>query len=847
MSEVDAKKAAEFIQNCRDPFFFVEAMWGLTPQPCYRQYTEVLKNTEPENWKAEWFGENLGDDKWKWYDFQKGKHITWQQCAILEGVRRAVVGYGGVTNKIAVKSGNGIGKSCVSAWLVPWFLFAFYQAQVPCTAPTASQMNDVLWKEIGLWINKMPDVYKEIFDWTANYIRITEEPEVWFARARTSRKENPEAFSGVHAPSVMAVADEACFDEETEILTDDGFKFFKDLSKNDKVLSRNNNGNSEFVKPTKIHRYKGQREMYVYNSRTSSFAVTHNHKMLYKTPKVPEYRLKEISELDSSGNVYFPRKVNFKPSVVTEFIVPEYKGQRKTFPEIRFCMQDWASFVGWYLSEGCINEYNYVNITQNKKANPEKCKEIEDLLERMGLEYKFYNGKDYMINYQQIGVELSKYGKGFKNKFIPKYLKRSEHADIFLESFCKGDGYRRGNRRIFYTSSKRMADDIQEMLYLSGSAGTLKKRKKEAKKWHKDHFIESKHDSYVINERIPDHIKFKKENLKTMTHGGYVYCVTTKHGTVFTRRNGTCMWSGNSGVPDIIFEYGKGIATAPFWIFLMFSNPTRLVGHFRNAFKDTSDWRQYTFRSAESPVVDPKFIEEKKKDSGYDSDDYRIFVQGEFPKADSMDDGGFVPLFTQADLENAMSPDDNPPLKIQGVDPSGEGHDKSAFVGRNAYVAKILAEEQVSTPKSVAARAATFIAEHSIEKRKTVIDNFGSGANVAQELALQGLEVTPINVGNKPSDPKFLNLRAELAWKMREWIKKGGTLVRDDRWMELLNLRYRYNQSGKLQIMSKEKMRKDGIASPNFADAFMLTFAVPDMPYRKGKRSAPRTYDDIYD
>lgn len=505
----DAKAAAEFIRNCRDPFFFIENMWGLTPQPCGRNYIEVLKNTEPENWKAEWFGEEK-DGKWTWLDFRKGSHITWQQFSILEGIRRAVKGYGSITNKIAVKSGNGIGKTCVNAWLVPWFLFSFYHSQVPCTAPTASQMNDVLWKEIGIWINKMPDVYKEIFDCTANYVRIREEPEVWFARARTSRKENPEAFSGVHAPHIMAIADEA------------------------------------------------------------------------------------------------------------------------------------------------------------------------------------------------------------------------------------------------------------------------------------------------------------------------------------------------SGVPDVIFEYGKGITTSEFWLFVMFSNPTRTVGHFRNAFKETSDWRKYTFRSTESPVVDYKFIEEKQSDSGYDSDDYRVFVLGEFPKSDSMDNLGYVPLLLESDIEGAMISGEDPPIKIQGIDPSGEGNDKTAFVGRNAYVAKILAEENISTPKSIAARGATFISQYNIESRKTVVDSFGEGANVSQELALQGFEVYPVNVGNKAIGKKFMNLRAELFWKMREWIKKGGVLIRDDRWRELLNIRYRYNESGKLQIMSKEKMRKEGIPSPNFADAFMLTFAVMDAPNKQLNRSAPKSRDPYY-
>ena len=527
MPPENVKASADFIFKCRNPFFLINTMWGLTPQPCFPEYKANLALTEPENWKAEWFGTLQEDGSYKWNEFRKGQHITWQQCAVLEGIRRAssrnmtkeVIqnSWGGDTppgayfsdkNKVAVKSGNGIGKSCLSAWVVVWFLFAFYKSAVPCTAPTSSQMNDVLWKEVALWISKMPQMYQDLFDVTSSYIRMKAAPEVWFARARTSRKENPEAFSGIHADSVMALADEA------------------------------------------------------------------------------------------------------------------------------------------------------------------------------------------------------------------------------------------------------------------------------------------------------------------------------------------------SGVPDIIFDYGKGIATAPFWMFLMFSNPTRLTGNFKKAFSETSNWRQFTFKSTESPVVNQGFVREKLEEGGYDSDDYRVFVNGEFPKSDAMDDSGFVPLLTEAEVRGAMVPHGSYPVGVLGVDPSGEGHDKSAFVGRTHFVGQILAEEATSSPKSVASKACTFIVQYGLGGRKTVVDNFGEGANVSQEMALMGFVAVGVNVGNKSDDVKFLNKRAELTWKMREWIKSGGTLMEDDRWLELLNLRYRYNESGKLQIMSKEKMRKEGIKSPNFADAFMLTFAVPvGEPAGKRKRAKVEKFD----
>ena len=486
------EKAKKFILDCTDPFYFINAMWGLVPQPT--NINIDLSIVPVEEWKVEMF-----------QPFIKGKHITWQQCAIIQSIKESVEKKG--ANEISVKSGNGIGKSCTLSWLILWFLFRFYNAKVPCTAPTTSQMHDVLWSELSVWINKMPEMYKDLFDWTADYVRIKESPESWFARARTARKENPEAFSGIHSDNVLLIADEA------------------------------------------------------------------------------------------------------------------------------------------------------------------------------------------------------------------------------------------------------------------------------------------------------------------------------------------------SGVDDSIFEFGKGATTGKFWIMLMFSNPTRLVGKFKRSFDQGSGWRNLSFSSIDSPVVSPEFIEGKKRDSGIESDDYNIFVLGNFPRSDSVDDSGYVPLIIPEVLNNAMCDDIQTKYEFLGIDPSGEGNDKTSFVTRNQFFAKIQAEEQISTPKSIAIKGNTIAEMCGINPTQIVIDNMGSGANVSLEFAQLGKITTPLNVKDKDAileTENFLNNRAKACWEMKEWIQKGGMLIRDKRWQELLNLRYRYNEGGKLQIMPKEQMRKKGIPSPNFADALMLTFLAPEIQV---KPSRPKNFD----
>ena len=106
-------------------------------------------------------------------------------------------------------SGHGIGKSSVLAWLQLWYLFCYKDAQVACTAPTADQMYDVLWKEVAKWIYLLPEPLQQKYEWSTTHVRITESPQTWFARAKTARKEAPEALAGVHGDFVFLECDEA--------------------------------------------------------------------------------------------------------------------------------------------------------------------------------------------------------------------------------------------------------------------------------------------------------------------------------------------------------------------------------------------------------------------------------------------------------------------------------------------------------------------------------------------------------------------------------------------------------------------------------------------------------------
>lgn len=108
--------------------------------------------------------------------------------------------------KVAIKSGQGVGKTGLEAVSLLWFLCCFPYPRIVATAPTKQQLHDVLWSEISKWMSKSP-LLSEILKWTKTYIYMKGNEKRWFAVARTATK--PENMQGFHEDNMLFIVDEA--------------------------------------------------------------------------------------------------------------------------------------------------------------------------------------------------------------------------------------------------------------------------------------------------------------------------------------------------------------------------------------------------------------------------------------------------------------------------------------------------------------------------------------------------------------------------------------------------------------------------------------------------------------
>lgn len=284
-----------------------------------------------------------------------------------------------------------------------------------------------------------------------------------------------------------------------------------------------------------------------------------------------------------------------------------------------------------------------------------------------------------------------------------------------------------------------------------------------------------------------------------------------------------------SGVPEAVFEAASGSMSGDRATTLLLGNPTRGSGFFYQTHHALAgNWKTLKVSAHDSKRVSQDFIDEMAERYGEDSNAYRIRVLGEFPKTD--DDTVISLELVEAATDRDVVANPDAPI-IWGVDVARFGSDKSALAKRQANVLL----EPVQTWKGLDLMQLTGVVKSEWDnlspKERPVeilVDSIGLGAGVVDRLRELDLPARGINVSESPAmGQTYLNLRSELWYKARTWLSGRDCRLPKDENLKagLVTPKYKFTSNGKLQLESKEDMKRRGLPSPDSADAFVLTFA----------------------
>jgi len=268
------------------------------------------------------------------------------------------------------------------------------------------------------------------------------------------------------------------------------------------------------------------------------------------------------------------------------------------------------------------------------------------------------------------------------------------------------------------------------------------------------------------------------------------------------------------------------------------STVMRMLGGHKDNFllKISNPWnRGHFFRSWHNPKYHNIFIDYKQAvEEGRFSQNFidemkneaffSILYDCKFPEADEIDSEGWRILLTDIVVENAFVDEaefgDNKKL---GID-VGRGGDYTTYVLRDDKSMKLLEKNQSNDLMEIVGRIIHYKNELELENNNIFVDDIGVGGGVSDRLEEQGYGITPVKVGEKALDEKYANKKAENYWHFKEWIDNGGKIIKNSDWMELTQVKYKENSSGKLQMEPKERLFRRGEHSPDIAEGGMLTF-----------------------
>lgn len=280
-------------------------------------------------------------------------------------------------------------------------------------------------------------------------------------------------------------------------------------------------------------------------------------------------------------------------------------------------------------------------------------------------------------------------------------------------------------------------------------------------------------------------------------------------------------------IDDVIWEVTEGAMTqkGAFWV--VFGNPTRNTGRFRECFKKFRHrWSYKQIDSRTAKMADNKKICHWIDDYGEDSDFVRVRVKGEFPRAASNQ------LISSDLVESAAgrtvsAGEYGHAPRILGVDVARFGDDQSVIIRRQGLAASGLKKFRELDTMKFAGLVAREIRDWDPDA--VFIDGVGVGAGVVDRLRQLGYSVVEVNVGTAAVDDKqYSNLRAEIWCKMRDWLKAGAVIPDDSELKDdLIGPEYGYDSRDRIQLEKKDDMKERGLASPDSADALALTFTMP--------------------
>lgn len=292
-----------------------------------------------------------------------------------------------------------------------------------------------------------------------------------------------------------------------------------------------------------------------------------------------------------------------------------------------------------------------------------------------------------------------------------------------------------------------------------------------------------------------------------------------------------------SGIPEWLANACENLITNENSRLLIIGNPDNPVSYFANAFKPASGFNKITIKAWDTPAYTGEpvsedlqqrltskiWVEERQKRWTPKSPLYVSKVEAEFP--DVTDDTVFTPAIIQKAVQNDRSKQATTTQGRYGMDVARLGTDETVVYHNRAGYVRLVAKWAKQDTMQTVGNYRRLTKNQPTLTPPVVVDIVGLGSGVYDRLKELNYPVVPFNGGEKAYNPlKYKNRRSEAYWEAKEAMDDGLVDIEEldeDLQAELLDVHFKTDSTGRIQLEPKEDIAQRLGHSPDRADAFV--------------------------
>ena len=174
----------------------------------------------------------------------------------------------------------------------------------------------------------------------------------------------------------------------------------------------------------------------------------------------------------------------------------------------------------------------------------------------------------------------------------------------------------------------------------------------------------------------------------------------------------------------------------------------------------------------------------------------------------------------------------NIPKRIIAVDVARFGEDATSFAiieQKSSFAWEQILAENYHKKDTIWTKGKFLDLKRQFKCDGSIVDDDGVGGGVTDGLRYEGIKAEAFKGGEKAKNETFyFNRRSEDFFYMKEMIERGHLRILNDSKLidELMTIKFKYSGKNQRQLVSKDEMRKEGLHSPDMADALMMAVSM---------------------